>query len=319
MKNKFKSLNKNTLIALIVSIISAVTLVSVFFIRTLPSMQEYRSAEYRYQTLMNKGHGHDKMPKGIFHYNNNTETPDLATLNKLAKKGAQNAQLRGFLFMPKSDIAKMPVYEGNSPEILALGGGTVRPYETIGKDNFALEAHNYIKLKQNNNNEWFLTKLQKKVAPQGDKNIKNVNVKTNDPVYFANKKTLTIFHVVARNIVNIEQPYASAMLKKDHTRSFNQNKPLITIATCYEQDGILHPKERIVISAQKDAQYALKDLSRAQKAKLLKDQQKPKLSQVFINCLLTLIPLAILIGAIIYLIKHHHHPPKSTEPVIITK
>lgn len=183
----------------------------------------------------------DKAPKGNYDYGTAATTPSFTELMRLRNEKAPVTG-RGTLSIPSVGV-RTPILEGTAATTLVWGPGTARSGEVLGKDNFAIQGHNYIKTPYLGN--WFLSNLQSKVAQDGQMTLDNIKVKLNAPIYVRNKTTVYEYDVAQRNIVDVRNPNAYKLLDKNAWKLFK--KPIITITTCYEQENILHPNQRIVI------------------------------------------------------------------------
>lgn len=210
----------------------------IFYISPYRVAWQANNAQDKFMSNLSIG---DKAPTGNYDYGSAATTPSFADLMKLRNQKAPITG-RGTLSIPSVNV-KTPVLEGTAATTLAWGPGTARPGEVLGKDNFAIQGHNYIKTPYLGN--WFLSNLQSKVAQDGQMTLDNIKVKLNAPIYVRNKSTVYEYDVAQRNIVDVRNPNSYKFLTKDAWKIFK--KPIITIATCYEQQDILHPNQRIVI------------------------------------------------------------------------
>lgn len=185
-------------------------------------------------------------------------------LKQLAKERAQNKHpyLRGQVSLPQYGI-DVPIFEGTSLATLAWGGGTAKPYQEMGKGNYAVEAHNFSKLYDADDvcPNWFFSNFEKHVAPLGDVEMSNINPQIGTVVYSLDKHRVYRWIIFKRMIKDIRDPYAGAVLTNSMVKKYSQNHdtPLITLSTCYEQWGILHPDQRIVLMGQLEGSTPQKD------------------------------------------------------------
>lgn len=185
----------------------------------------------------------------------NTETPDLAELKKLRKDSADDVYLRGQVSIPSYKI-NVPIYEGLSPQVLAWGAGTSKPGQIMGQGNYSLQAHNYIKKLDGVSNYavngWFFSRLQTQVAPYGapksaDK-YKYFRVPVGTKVYTLNKDNVYTWEVEKHVVVeNVNDKGAGEVLSDNYVKEVGDHKtPILTLTTCYIQNGITYPKSRMV-------------------------------------------------------------------------
>ena len=246
IKHYFKQHKKSSII--IGSILGVFLIGFLIFKFAYPAYETHKASSYRAKITKTKGRGTTQMPKGKFKYDPSTKTPDLATLQRLAKEGAKNSKLRGFIFIPSAGIKELPVYEGVNPYTLSLGAGTAKPWQVAGKGNYAIEAHNYIKLR--GGQDWFLSRLQTEVAPAGNYSAKYIRPKDGNLIELTDGQNLAKYKIISRKIIGINAPYATTMLTDRYVNAFPNKKPLITLATCFEQNGITYPNQRIVVTGE---------------------------------------------------------------------
>lgn len=190
-----------------------------------------------------------------YHGGTATDTPDLATLLRLQKEGRRKVYRCGQVSIPSYGI-DVPIYEGTSPYTLAWGAGTAKPGQAMGQGNYALEAHNYIKkldgVANYAINGWFFSKLQTRVAPYGaptsPQKYDYFRVPVGTNVYTLGAHNVYTYQVIKHVVVpNAYAPGAGQILADSAVQHFGDGKtPLLTLATCYIQNGITYPKARLV-------------------------------------------------------------------------
>lgn len=197
-----------------------------------------------------------KNPKKFDYSGNNTEIPDLQNLAKLRKQATDDdVYLRGQISIPGYDV-NVPIYEGIAPSTLAWGAGTSKPGQQMGKGNYALQAHNYIKKMDGVDNYlvngWFFTNLQTKVAPEGAPFTANkynyFRITVGTKVYTLDKHNVYTYEVERHIVVDdVNAPGAGKVLADSEVQQVGDHKtPILTLATCYIQYGITYPKSRLV-------------------------------------------------------------------------
>lgn len=188
-------------------------------------------------------------PKGKFQYVNNATQPDLDGL--LAARKDRNVTLRGQVSIPQYSI-DVPIFEGSSPAVLAWGAGTVKAGQRMGQGNYAIQAHSYIKLRPARVYNWFFTNFQTSIARRGDYSISHVRPALGTTVYTLDRQNVYEYKIIKSEIKDVRNPVAGHVFTDARVNEITSDhkSPLLTMATCYEQYGILHPNQRIVISAQ---------------------------------------------------------------------
>ena len=68
--------------------------------------------------------------------------------------------------------------------------------------------------------------------------------------YSLNSLGFSKYKIISRKIIGINAPYATTMLTDRYVNAFPNKKPLITLATCFEQNGITYPNQRIVVTGE---------------------------------------------------------------------
>lgn len=210
-----------------------------------------KKAENDQIALVKRQKIHNFSPNKKFHYNTKVSVPDFNTLLK-QRKNTDNLTLRTELSIPKLKI-DLPIYEGVSSSTLAWGGGTAKYGQVLGKHNYAVEAHNYIKLSYARN--WFFSNLQTKIAPAGlvkpgmaNKYIAAIRGMN---IYAKDASNVYTYKVLESQIRNINNPMAADLLEDYRVNTeTSSHKPLITLATCYEQYNVAHPIQRIVVTGE---------------------------------------------------------------------
>lgn len=210
-----------------------------------------KKAENDQIALVKRQKIHNFSPNKKFHYNTKVSVPDFNTLLK-QRKNTDNLTLRTELSIPKLKI-DLPIYEGVSSSTLAWGGGTAKYGQVLGKRNYAVEAHNYIKLNYARN--WFFSNLQTKIAPAGlvkpgmaNKYIAAIRGMN---IYAKDASNVYTYKVLESQIRNINNPMAADLLEDYRVNTeTSSHKPLITLATCYEQYNVAHPIQRIVVTGE---------------------------------------------------------------------
>lgn len=139
-------------------------------------------------------------------YNGNLAVKSLAELQRLARIN-EKVTLRGFITIPAVKL-KLPIYEGASNKVLALGAGTLKTGQQMGKRNYAVGAHNM------SDNTTYFSPLQDRVRP-GMK------------IYIQNDKKRFEYRVKAKNVIS---QYRTNVIEDWH-----QREPIITLITCYEK------------------------------------------------------------------------------------
>lgn len=110
-------------------------------------------AEKNQVGLVKKMTPNDKTPSGKFTYDKSTRVPDFDKL-MFDRQDGKGLVLRSEVSIPSKNI-DVPVFEGVSPYTLSWGAGTAKYGEQLGKRNYAIEAHNYMKLGYADN--WFFS------------------------------------------------------------------------------------------------------------------------------------------------------------------
>lgn len=184
-----------------------------------------------------------------------TATPSLDDLLKLRDESKDDVYLCGQVAIPDYDI-NVPIYEGISKYALAWGAGTAKPNQKMGEGNYALEAHNYIKkmdgLSNYAVNGWFFSRLQTKVAPLGapesSSKYNYFRVAKDTPIYTLDNKYVYEYKIVKKIVIpDANAAGAGKVLADDEMKEIGNGKtPIITLATCYIQNGVTYPKERMV-------------------------------------------------------------------------
>lgn len=162
--------------------------------------------------------------------------------SKTARQQAQKLYLRGQVSLPKYQI-DVPIFEGTSQATLAWGAGTVKSGQVMGQGNYAISAHNMEKASYASN--WLFSNLQTGVAKAGDISYSHVRIPIGAKIYSYDGKNVYEYRVATRNIVNANDPHAGDVVLDSQAEMMRQ--PLITLTTCYEQVGIRHPVQRIII------------------------------------------------------------------------
>lgn len=191
----------------------------------------------------------------------NTEIPDLSDLNSLRRQGLKDNDdmyLRGQISIPDYDV-NVPIFEGLAPQTLAWGAGTSKPGQEMGKGNYSLQAHNYIKKLDGVDsyliNGWFFTNLQTRVAPAGapesSARYNYFRIPNGTNVYTLNRDNVYTYQVEKHVVIdNVNAPNAGDVLSDKEVQQVGDHKtPILTLATCYIQNGITYPKERMVYIA----------------------------------------------------------------------
>ncbi|WP_288528780.1 class A sortase [uncultured Secundilactobacillus sp.] len=200
-------------------------------------------AEHGQAKMANSLKIHDGAPNGShYQYGVGDGVPDLNALMRL-RRNQQGLTLRGQVSIPKYKV-NVPVFEGTSPYTLAWGAGTAKAGEEMGKRNFAIEGHNFRKLAITHN--WFFSNFEKGVAPAGVISLGYIQIPLRTKVYARNTRTVYEYEIVKRDIKDIRNPTAGDVLRDEVAKE--AGKPVITMSTCYEQTGILHPYQRIVLT-----------------------------------------------------------------------
>ena len=201
-------------------------------------------------------------PSGHYSYSGSSWTPSMADLLQYRKQYGGKVTLRGQVSVPSVHIA-VPVYEGVSDGTLAWGAGTSKPGQLMGEGNYAIQGHNYRKLTAAAN--WFFSGLQNQVAPTNYVSLKYVNVKNGAKVYGVDKHAVYTYQVFRSDIVDTRNPGSSEALMDTWTRNSEVGKakkyagiPVMTLATCYEQEGILHPEQRLIVTSRLVKKQSLK-------------------------------------------------------------
>lgn len=184
-----------------------------------------------------------------------TRTPDLKTLKKLRNESKDDVYLRGQVSIPSYDI-NVPIYEGISEYTLAWGAGTSKPHQVMGTGNYSLQAHNYIKKLDGVSNYavngWFFSRLQTRVAPYGaptsSSKYNYFRVPVGTKVYTLNKDNVYTYEVEKHVVVpDVNKPGAGDVLADSEMKNVGDGKtPILTLCTCYIQNGVTYPKARMV-------------------------------------------------------------------------
>lgn len=179
-------------------------------------------------------------------YGGGTGVPDLKTMLKQRQKS--NPSLRGYVSMPGINL-NTPIFEGTDTNTLSWGAGTAKPNELMGKKNFAIEAHNFSKLSVAKN--WYFTNLQNSIPAANDINLNYVRPQEGTEIYTLDKNYVYEYKQIKHRIININNPMSNSVLSDNEVeQSSNKKTPVITLSTCYEQQNIAHPLQRIVITGQ---------------------------------------------------------------------
>ncbi|QBO37211.1 class A sortase [Periweissella cryptocerci] len=138
-------------------------------------------------------------------YNGNLNVKSLSDLRKVAKtKGVLT--LRGYISIPQIEV-KLPLYEGASNKVLALGAGTLKPGQHMGEKNYAIGAHNMA------DNKTFFSPLQNQL-------------KVGMNIYLQNAIKVYKYQVITKKVID---QYQVGVIED------GQQNHIITLITCYEE------------------------------------------------------------------------------------
>ncbi|QBO35126.1 class A sortase [Periweissella cryptocerci] len=169
------------------------------YIGTLAQYHATKLADAKHIVSENKK---DKAAK----YNGNLAVNSLSQLEQLAK-GKDKLTLRGFVSIPKIGV-KLPIYEGASDKVLALGAGTLKAGQHMGKANYAIGAHNMA------DNRTYFSPLQTKL-------------KLGMHVDLVNRDKRYTYEIVQKQVISQN----TVGVITDH----DSGVATITLITCYEE------------------------------------------------------------------------------------
>lgn len=162
---------------------------------------------------------------------------------------------RGALVMPDVNIG-VPIFEGTSDASLYWGAGTAKENQQLGEGNYALSAHNYLKV--DTVEDWFFSGLQNEVKPNTDEfrltNDKSathiaeqaIDVDEGMPIYAYDGDMVYEYHVTYSEAVSAYDTYVLDD-ERVTTVSSDGATPIITLITCFEQHGVDVPDTRLVV------------------------------------------------------------------------
>lgn len=208
--------------------------------------QQVSRADHTLNSVIAKKKVYKKAPSNrSFTYDPQTQTPDFQTLIN-QRKDSSSLVTRSELVIPNLRI-NVPVFEGVNPHTLAWGVGTAKKGEQLGRKNYAIEGHNYIKLSQARN--WFFSNLQKNTAPRNTINTKYLRITRGTKIFVTDNSHVYEYDVDNVQIRDIRNLASAYLLDDSQVNLSGDKKPLLTIATCYEQQGVSHPNQRIIVIA----------------------------------------------------------------------
>lgn len=198
-------------------------------------------------------------------YDTVQEVPNFDTLQKQRKKAKKIVIRTGHVLMPDYKV-DVPIYEGTSDQSLSWGAGTAKPNEKMGEGNYAISAHNYLKLKEAKN--WFFTAFQSKVAPAGTIDEKLIKPKIGTIVYSYDGDYIYEFKLIKKEVVHFSE--TSVLSDERVSELTDNNSPLLTMTTCYEESQEL-TDYRIVLTSELLEKSSVKDFQADDKNKQLFD------------------------------------------------
>lgn len=179
---------------------------------------------------------------------------DLRELQNDVNSGKKTIIKRGNLSIPYLNI-QVPIFEGTTDWTLSFGAGTAKPNQIIGKKNYAVSAHNFAKVPSANN--FFFTHFQKLNSLPTYKTDSAIRKDAiGHYAYVAGAKHVYTYKIKEAKIVSWKDGY---VIDDKMTKKYN-NKPILTMTTCYEQSNIpdtQNPPYRIIMVGEqvKDETY----------------------------------------------------------------
>lgn len=192
--------------------------------------------------------------KGLDYGSNNHGIPSAKQLK--AYQGLSDKLYgRGFIAIPKKAgvtqaVKSLAINEGASDKVLAVGAGTPRAGESMGRGNFSVAAHNF------GNDETYFSPLQR-----------NVDVNATPKAYLTDGKRLFTYQfnktsdaVSGRTVVT----YRQGSVLED---SVGKGKAILTLITC-DEPGVftLHPENRLLLRAHLVSSEPISQATDAEKA-----------------------------------------------------
>lgn len=189
------------------AIVIALVAVAVIYVGLHPTLYlgtiaEWQSAKFvKHQPIIA-----DKQRDIHARYNGNLAVKSFTQIERLARR-KEKVVLRGFIRIPAISV-KLPIYEGASDKVLALGAGTLKPNQHMGAANYAVGAHNMA------DNRTYFSPLQAKLKRGMYVTLTNKHMQYR---YIITKK-----EVISQNAVRVinDRPTGGA---------------IITLITCYEE------------------------------------------------------------------------------------
>lgn len=187
--------------------------------------------------------------------------PSLDELDKLQDdviSGKEPVVRTGNISIPQLDI-QSPIYEGTSPYTLAVGVGTAKPNQVMGKGNYAIAGHNMIKSYGLNN--YFFTNFETHL-PNDSSGLSSALAKTDGlNAYLAGKSHVYVYKLKQSELV----PYTNGRVILDSTQPFGKNVPTLTLYTCGEVANTIAPYYRIVVQGKLTHKYTIKEFKQKYK------------------------------------------------------
>lgn len=124
------------------------------------------------------------------------------------------------------------IYEGTSDFSLSWGAGTAKPNEKMAVGNYSVNAHNYLKLKEANN--LFFTSFQSEIAPIGKLDESLIKPELGTEIYSYDGDIVYEYSLIKKEVVHYSK--TAVLSDKRVSELTDDNSPLITMTTCYEEN-----------------------------------------------------------------------------------
>lgn len=199
-----------------------------------------------------------KKPTISFNPNNIKGVPTLDELDALQDKvisGEEPVIKKGNIAIPSLDI-QCPIYEGTTQYTLAVGAGTAKPNQQLGKGNYALAAHNMIKAYGLNN--YFFSNFETKLA-QNQSELPSVLANTQGVHAYVSDDSHVYEYVLKQSEL---VPYTNGRVILDETKPFGKNVPVLTLYTCGEEADTTNPYYRIVVQGRFVKKYSMNEFKK---------------------------------------------------------
>jgi sortase A len=155
-------------------------------------------------------------------------TANVPTATQLAnnRKLPGSIYLNGYVSVPvQQGVTRpisLPIYEGTTDKVLAYGAGTLKPGQMMGKNNYAIAAHNFA------NNVTYFSPIQR-----------SIDVTQKPKAYLSDGHKIYTYELSKRYVVD----FTHGEVANDH------NQAQITMITC-DEPGLLnlYPENRVIIT-----------------------------------------------------------------------